>query len=185
MREGSFGGNITKDYLEQPVVVSFRGTSSGKWVERKVTISKTAKTLKIDPVTEQIKFRAVDEEGNTVEGASFTVKRKDTQINPDSDSTYTLVKDTAYTVEAGADGFEAQTFNYTPDGTETEHTVTLIHAGWNRNRTYGNAEKREKRRAENCRIVLFRACTEYWLAGKCDGGNRSRNGWKIPADGSD
>ena len=125
VREGSFGGNITKDYLEQPVVVSFRGTSSGKWVERKVTISKTAKTLKIDPVTEQIKFRAVDEEGNTVEGASFTVKRKDTQINPDSDSTYTLVKDTAYTVEAGADGFEAQTFNYTPDGTETEHTVTL------------------------------------------------------------
>ena len=125
VREGSFGGNITKDYLEQPVVVSFRGTSSGKWVEKKVTISKTAKTLKIDPVTEQIKFRAVDEEGNTVEGASFTVKRKDTQINPDSDSAYTLVKDTAYTVEAGADGFEAQTFNYTPDGTETEHTVTL------------------------------------------------------------
>ena len=125
VREGSFGGNIATDYLEQPVVVSFRGTSSGKWVERKVTISKTAKTLKIDPVTEQIKFRAVDEEGNTVEGASFTVKRKNTQINPDSDSTYTLVKDTAYTVEAGADGFEAQTFNYTPDGTETEHTVTL------------------------------------------------------------
>ena len=125
VREGSFGGNIATDYLEQPVVVSFRGTSSGKWVERKVTISKTAKTLRIDPVTEQIKFRAVDEEGNTVEGASFTVKRKNTQINPDSDSTYTLVKDTAYTVEAGADGFEAQTFNYTPDGTETEHTVTL------------------------------------------------------------
>ena len=125
VREGSFGGNITNDYLEKPVIVSFRGTSSGKWVEKKVTISKTAKTLKIDPVTEQIKFRAVDEEGNTVEGASFTVKRKDTQINPDSDSTYTLVKDTAYTVEAGADGFEAQAFNYTPDGTETEHTVTL------------------------------------------------------------
>ena len=125
VREGSFGGNIATDYLEKPVIVSFRGTSSGKWVERKVTISKTAKTLRIDPVTEQIKFRAVDEEGNTVEGASFTVKRKNTQINPDSDSTYTLVKDTAYTVEAGADGFEAQTFNYTPDGTETEHTVTL------------------------------------------------------------
>ena len=125
VREGSFGGNITKDYLEKPVIVSFRGTSSGKWVERKVTISKIAKTLKIDPVTAQVRFRAVDEDGNAVPGASFTVKRKDTQINPDSDSTYTLVKDTAYTVEAGAEGFEAQTFNYTPDGTEAEHTVTL------------------------------------------------------------
>jgi uncharacterized protein YjdB len=125
VREGSFGGNITKDYLEKPVIVSFRGTSSGKWVERKVTISKIAKTLKIDPVTAQVRFRAVDEDGNAVPGVSFTVKRKDTQINPDSDSTYTLVKDTAYIVEASAEGFEAQTFNYTPDGTEAEHTVTL------------------------------------------------------------